>query len=146
MNMIDATARLDRSGDAGQPGRELRRWWTLIAVALAVALFLEAIFAGSMLSGLSWARRAHATTAIVLIASAFAAGLTGLVTLRCTPHGRRLGFTLLSLAGATCIQAVLGVLSAKGANLTWIHVPLGVALVSLAGLATLSARRLGDAG
>ncbi len=144
MNTIDA-ARPNRAGDAGQPGRDLRGWWTAITVLLTAAFFVEAIFAGSLLSGVNWARRAHAAMAMILVASALTAGLTGLVTLRGIPHGPRLGLTLLSLAGAAFVQAALGALSAKGANLTWIHVPLGVALVILAGLAALSARRLGDA-
>jgi hypothetical protein len=143
MNTVDAAVRLDGSTDAGQPGRNLRQWWTVLTVLLAATFFLEAVFAGSMLSGVSWARRAHAATAMILIVSTFTAGLIGVITLRRFRHGPRLGLTLLSLAVAAFVQAVLGALSAKGANLTWIHVPLGVALVGLAGLAAASARRLG---
>ncbi|HEY2356770.1 MAG TPA: hypothetical protein VGH86_04915 [Phenylobacterium sp.] len=142
MNTVDAPVRMGRSTGADEPGRNLRRRWTVITILLASTFFLEAVFAGAMLSGSSWARGAHAATAMVLVASTFAAGLLGLFTLRRFQHGRRLGLTLLSLSAAAFVQAALGSLSAKGANLTWIHVPLGVALVTLSGLAALSARRL----
>ena len=82
-------------------------------------------------------------TAALLIAGAAAAGLVSAIALRRLPHRTRLGLTLLSLAALAVLQAALGALSAKGANLTWLHVPLGVALVGLAGQAVASARKLG---
>jgi hypothetical protein len=38
----------------------------------------------------------------------------------------------------------VGTLSAKGANLLWVHVPLGVALVGFAAQAAAGVRRLGQ--
>jgi len=48
----------------------------------------------------------------------------------------------LSLALVLFLQAAVGALSAKGANLLWVHVPLGAALFGLAALAVADARRL----
>jgi heme A synthase len=95
-----------------------------------------------MLSGVDWARRAHSANAAILIVSTIAAGLVSAFTLRRVPHGSRLCLTLLSLAAAVCLQAAVGALSAKGANLLWVHVPLGVALFGFAVLAAAGARRL----
>jgi hypothetical protein len=143
MTTVDAGVHGDPSTDAHRPGRNLRLGWTIFTILLAGAFFLEAVFAGSILSGAPWARKAHAVTAMILIASASAGALVGLVTLRRVRRGPRVGLILLSLAAAALVQGALGAMSAKGANLTWIHVPLGVALVSLAGLAVLAARGLG---
>ncbi len=96
-----------------------------------------------MLSGVGWARMAHAGNAAILIASRLAAGLVSVVMLRGVPHGLKLGLTLLSLAATLFIQAAVGAFSAKGANLMWVHVPLGAALVGLAAHALAAARRLG---
>ncbi len=127
----------------GEPSHALGRWWRVITIAVAAGFFLEAVFAGAMLSGAAWAHRAHALTAALLIVWAATAGLVSLVALRRRPYGTRLGLTLLSLAALAVLQAALGALSAKGANLTRLHVPLGVALVGLAGQAVAGARRLG---
>jgi hypothetical protein len=144
MNTVNAAVRLDRPTDLTQPGRNLRRWWTVITALLAATFFLQAIFAGAMLSGVGWAHKAHSVTAALLIASAVAAGVASVVTLRRFRDGPRLGLTLLALAAAAFLQAAIGVLSAKGVNLAWVHVPLGVALVGLAAQAVAGARRLGD--
>jgi hypothetical protein len=121
----------------------LRQWWSVITTLLVVAIFTEAVFAGAMLSGAGWARTAHSVTAVVLIASTATAGLVAVITLRRIPHGAKLGLTLLSLAAVVFLQIAVGKLSAGGANLMWVHVPLGVALVGFAGLAAARARRLG---
>jgi hypothetical protein len=110
---------------------------------LVVAIFAQAVFAGLMLSGVEWARAAHSATAIVLIASTLTAGLISLATLRRIAHGPKLGFTLLSLAAVVFLQTVVGRSVAEGANLMWVHVPLGVALVGFATQAVAGARRLG---
>ena len=131
------SAPADRTGS-------LRRWWIVVTTLLLGAVFLEAVFAGAMLSGAGWARAAHATSALVLMAWTAAAGLVALVTLRDTPHGPRLGWTLVAMAVLVVLQAALGVATAKGANLVWAHVPLGVALVGVAGQTAAAARRLGQ--
>ncbi len=126
------------------PGRNRRRGWRAVTALLVAAVFAEAVLAGAILSGVGWARAAHGATAGLLIVSTAIAGLVALVTLRRVPHGARLGLTLLSLAVALLLQAVIGALTAKGgANLLWVHVPLGVALVGFAAQAVADARRLG---
>jgi len=126
-----------------EPRRNLRRWWGVITIGLLAAVFIEAVFAGAMLSGAAWARPAHAATALALIASTTTAGFVALAALRRIPHGRGLGLTLLGLAAALLLQAALGRAAAHGANVLWLHVPLGVVLVGLAAQAAASARRLG---
>lgn len=143
MNTVDATAPFRAVTDSSLPSPNLRRSWRAVTAVLMATFFVEAVFAGAMLSGAGWARRAHALTAILLIASTFTAGLASAITLRRFRHGSALGITLLSLAAVAFVQAAVGAMSAKGANLTWIHVPLGVALVGLAGMALTTARRLG---
>jgi hypothetical protein len=58
-------------------------------------------------------------------------------------HGMRFGFALLLLAVALSLQTAVGKSLAGGANLMWLHVPLGVALVGFATQAVAAARRLG---
>jgi hypothetical protein len=123
--------------------RNLRQWWSIVTALLAAAVFIETVFAGAMLSGVDWARAAHASNAIVLAASATAAGLVSIITLRRISHGLRLALILLALAAAVFLQIALGKMSANGANLMWAHVPLGVALVGFAVQAAAAARRLG---
>lgn len=121
-----------------------RQWWRGIAILLVLVLFAQAVFAGAMLSGVEWARMAHKITALVLIASTVAAGLVSTITLRRVRNGLKFSLILLSLATLVFVQTALGALSAKGANLMWVHVPLGVALVGLAGQAVAMARKLGS--
>ncbi|HEY1447153.1 MAG TPA: hypothetical protein VGF33_01320 [Caulobacteraceae bacterium] len=128
---------------ADRPDSPLRQWWIGVTALLVVAIFIQAVFAGAMLSGAGWASHAHSLNAIILIAATIAAGLVSVVTLRRIPHGPKLGLSLLMLAGLVFLQTAVGKLSAHGANLMWIHVPLGVALVGLATQALASARRLG---
>jgi hypothetical protein len=123
--------------------RSLRRWWSVITILLVVAVFSEAVFAGAMLSGVDWGRTAHSVNAVALIALTLTAGLVAAVTLRRIPHGAKLGLMLLSLAVVVFLQTAVGKLSTQGANLMWVHVPLGVALVGLATQAAAVARRLG---
>lgn len=144
MNM-DIAVQPDRTGEPyPTPRPRLRRWWRLITSLLLALVFIEAIFAGAMLSGFDWARRAHAAAAALLMASAITACVISIATLRHVSQGQRLGLLLASLAIAVFAQAALGILSARGANLLWIHIPLGVALVGLAAQAGASARRLGQ--
>ncbi len=124
--------------------RGVRQWWTVVTTILALAILAEAIFAGAMLSGVEWALRAHAISAGVLIAATLAAGLVAIVTLRRIPRGPRLALSLLALAAAVFVQAVLGAMTAKGANLLWLHVPVGAALVGFGMQAINRARSLGE--
>jgi hypothetical protein len=140
----DGVVDLDRSTDPRRHTRNLRRWWTGVTTLLVAAIFSEAVFAGAMLSGAGWGRTAHMVIAVVLIASSLVAGLVSLVTLRRVPRGPKLGAILSALALVVFLQTAAGRSSAKGANLMWVHVPLGVALVGFAARAAAGARRLGE--
>jgi hypothetical protein len=122
----------------------LRQWWSIVAALIVAAVFTQAVFAGLMLSGVEWGREAHSATAIALIGATLAAGLVSIVTLRRIPHGLKLGFTLLALGVVVSLQTAVGKASVGGANLMWVHVPLGVALVGIAVQAVTGARRLGE--
>jgi hypothetical protein len=133
--------------DIDQPlstGDGVRAWWRIIAAVLVLDIFLQAVFAGAMLSGYDWARAAHAGNGVVVVAATFLAGLAATVTLRRIPNGWRLALVLLALAATVLVQFALGSMAAKGANLMWLHVPLGVTLVGLAGQAVAGARKLGE--
>ena len=125
------------------PSTNKRQWWSVVTTGLVIAIFAQAVFAGAMLSGFEWARMAHATNALFTLAATFAASLVSLITLRRTQNGLKLGLLLLALAAVLFVQFALGRMAAKGANLMWLHIPLGVALVALAGQAAAGARKLG---
>jgi hypothetical protein len=131
--------------ESSQPGRDVRQWWSVITSMLVAAIFGQAVFAGLMLSGVAWAREAHALGAVALIASTLAAGIAAVVSLRRVAHGLRFGFALLLLAAVLSLQTAVGKSMAGGANLMWLHIPLGVALVGFATQAVAAARRLGGA-
>ena len=135
---------LDQPTASRVPGANPRLWWSVVMSLLVLAIFAQAVFAGAMLSGLDWAAKAHAANGFIVVAAAFAASLVAIATLRRTKNGLKFGLTLLALAAAVFVQFALGRMAAKGANLMWVHVPLGVALVALAGRAAAGARRLGD--
>jgi len=122
--------------------RGVRQAWIVFTTLLAVAVFAEACFAGAMLSGFDWAHAAHKANAAVLMVSGIVASLAAIIMLRRVPQGRSLASSLSALAVLLIIQAGLGTLSAKGANLLWLHVPLGAALVAFAMQAALRAHRL----
>ena len=132
---------LDRASPV--PSTNKRQWWSVVTTALVIAIFAQAVFAGAMLSGFDWARMAHAANALFTVAATFAASLVSLVTLRRAQNGLKLGLLLLALAAVLFVQFALGRMAAKGANLMWVHIPLGVALVALAGQAAAHARKLG---
>lgn len=134
---------LDQPIASQKPGVSRRQWWSVVTVLLASVLFLQVVFAGAMLSGFGWAPMAHAVNALVVVAAAFVASLVSIVTLRRTPNGLKLGLILLALAAVILVQFAVGRMAAKGANLMWLHVPLGVAVVALAGQAAAGARKLG---
>lgn len=138
----NAAVHRDRTEEL-RPAQRLRTWWRIITGLLMALVFVEAIFAGAMLSGFDWARRAHAAGAALLMASTITAAVIALATLRHVANGQKLGLLLGALALALFAQAALGVLSGQGANLMWAHIPVGVALVGLAAQAGARAERLG---
>ena len=134
---------LSRPSVSREPGRRLRRGWGVVTALLVGGVFVQAVLAGAILSGIDWARPAHGALAALLVVAAVLAGLVALVTLRRTPNGAGLGLTLVALAVALALQAAVGSLAAKGANLLWVHVPLGVALLGFAAQAAAGVRKLG---
>src|SRR5690242_21307337 len=94
----DAAVGLGGSAVPAEQSRDRRRWWSVITNWIAFAVLMEAVFAGAMLSGVGWARTAHAIDAVVVTASAFIAGLTCVITLRGIANGFKIGLMLLSLA------------------------------------------------
>ncbi|MBL6853996.1 MAG: hypothetical protein ISS15_20660 [Alphaproteobacteria bacterium] len=123
--------------------RESGPWWRVVTIVLVAAIFMQAVFAGAMLSGFDWARAAHAANGGLVVVATAAAALGAFVTLRRVPNGWRFALVLLGLAVAVFAQFALGRMAAKGENLMWVHVPLGVMLVGLAGQAVAGARKLG---
>jgi len=142
-NQYDVAVPLGDSTVASDQTRNSRRRWGVITSLIALAVLMEAVFAGAMLSGIGWARTAHSVNAGVVLASALIAGLVAVLTLRHVPQGLKLGLMLLALAGIVVLQAALGAVSAKGTNLLWIHIPLGVALFGFATRTATRARALG---
>ncbi|MDZ4866019.1 MAG: hypothetical protein SGI91_01750 [Alphaproteobacteria bacterium] len=138
-----AAAHVAGPAEFSRPGHDLRPWWSITASLLVAAIFAQAVFAGLMLSGVEWARAAHSVGAVVLIAATLAAGIAAVITLRRVAHGLKFGFTLLLLAVVVSLQTAVGKSMVEGANLMWLHVPLGVALVGFATQALAGARRLG---
>lgn len=121
-----------------QLGRGTARTWSVITGLIVIGVFMQSVFAGLLLSGETWGREAHGLTAVMLIAVALLGGIVAAITLRgVSDAGGRLAALLLALAGVLVAQTVVGQLSADGksvlwgANLLWLHVPLGVALVVL---------------
>lgn len=118
--------------------------WHGVAALLVLAIFSEATFAGAMLSGFEWARRAHMFNAVLVLLIAFGAGLAGLWTLRNAAQGLKFAWAMLGLGAVVLLQMIVGRSAAEGANLMWLHVPLGVALLGLALLSVVYARHLGQ--
>jgi hypothetical protein len=143
MNTANASIHLDRPTESGRPGHNQRLLWSAVTIALLTGFFVEAIFAGAMLSGVAWGRRAHAILAACLIVATLAAGVFSTITLRRLRRGLTLGLALLALGTISMVQGAVGAMSAKGVNLTWAHVPLGVAVVVLAAAAVAAARGIG---
>lgn len=139
-----AAVHADGPTESSDPDRDLRQRWSVITSLLVAAIFAQAVFAGLMLSGVEWARTAHSTGAVVLIASTLAAGIAAIITLRRVAHGLKFGFALLLLAVVLSLQTAVGKSLVEGANLMWLHIPLGVALVGFATQAVAAARRLGE--
>ncbi len=140
-----ADVHVDGPTESSRPRRDLRPWWSVITSLLVAAIFAQAVFAGLMLSGVEWARTAHSVGAVVLIASTLGAGLAAVIMLRRVAHGLKFGFMLLLLAVVISLQTAIGKSSVEGANLMWLHIPLGVALVGFATQALAGARKLGGA-
>jgi hypothetical protein len=94
-------------------------------------VLLQAISAGRLLDGDSWARDAHRTVAGLLVCASVIGGLVALVRLREDAVGRRFGLILAALGVALVVQYGLGAAAADGKRTLWLHIPLGVVLFGL---------------
>jgi hypothetical protein len=119
------------------------RAWVVFTTVLMWVVFLQAVTAGRILRGDGWARDVHRTAAGVLVLAALGGGVVALVRLRDRARGRRFGLMLVVIGVALLVQHGLGTAAADGDDTLWIHIPLGVALVSAMAQANLIARRLG---
>lgn len=113
------------------------------AWAALARLLLIAVFAGVFLSGEGWGRTAHRLTAYGLVATALITGIVAVAALMRTEGGRRFAFGLVAFGLGLAVQMVLGMLSADGERLLWLHIPFGGALVGAAAGLEGAARALG---
>jgi multisubunit Na+/H+ antiporter MnhF subunit len=116
--------------------------WVAVTRLLMILIFLQSVFAGLLLSGEGWGRTAHRLTAYGLVAGVLLAGVIATVTLRRVPAGPRLATLLIALGLALAAQMAVGIMSANGERLLWLHVPLGVALVGFAAETVSATRQL----
>lgn len=124
-------------------GRAPARAWMVFTTVLTLAVFLQAVTAGRILTGDEWARDVHRTAAGLLIIAAVVGGLVALRRLRGRAGGRRLGWLLVLMGVGLLVEHRLGTAAADGEDTLWVHVPLGVALVGLMVRVDMLARRLG---
>lgn len=117
--------------------------WAALARLLMIAVFAQSIFAGVFLSGEGWGRTAHRLTAYGLVATALITGIVAVAALMRTEGGRRFAFGLVAFGLGLVVQMVLGMLSADGERLLWLHIPFGGALVGAAAGLEGAARALG---
>ena len=122
-------------------GRSAARAWVAYTTILTMAVFLQAVTAGRLLDGDSWARDVHRTVAGLLVIAAFVGGLVAVVRLRDRAGGRRFGLLLVAIGVGLVLQYGLGIAAAHGNGTLWIHVPLGVAIVGLTMRLNVFARR-----
>ncbi|HEY8547912.1 MAG TPA: hypothetical protein VIL36_22795 [Acidimicrobiales bacterium] len=141
---MSAAATLDPGDAPGAPNptRAPSRAWGVFTSVLTAAIFLQAVTAGRLLSGDDWARDAHHAGAGLTFLAALVGAVVAGVRLRGVDAGRRLALLLAVLGVALLVQFGLGSASADGRDTLWIHVPLGVAIVGLAGQVASHARRL----
>jgi hypothetical protein len=121
-----------------RPSHGAARAWSVITGLIVVGVFMQSVFAGLLLSGEGWGRTAHSITAVMLISGTLIASVVAAIMLRrVSDTGGKLALLLFGLAVVLVLQTIVGQLSAEGksllfgANLLWLHIPLGVALVIL---------------
>ena len=112
-------------------GRAPARAWIVFTSVLTLAVFAQAVTAGRLLAGDQWARDVHRAAAGLLVISAIVGGLIALVRLRGCAGGSRFGLLLVAAGVGLLVQYGLGTAAADGEDTLWIHVPLGVAFVTL---------------
>jgi hypothetical protein len=116
--------------------------WLVVARILMLMTLAQAFFAGALLSGYTEGRDAHRINAYSLEALALVLLIASIATQRKTPAGRRMiAATGLFLVGIMVV-ATIGVLSAEGHRLLWLHVPAGVMMMGSAASLQAAARNL----
>jgi len=107
--------------------------WLVVARILMLMTLAQAFFAGALLSGYAEGRDAHRANAFALFAVALIFLVASTVRHRRTPSGRRLVFAAAQFFAGIMIVAIIGMLSAEGHRLLWLHVPAGVMMMGGAG-------------
>jgi hypothetical protein len=116
--------------------------WLFVARILGLMTLAQAFFAGALLSGYAEGRDAHRINAMTLFTVALALLVVSIVTQRRTPAGRRLIVAAGQFVAGIMIVAIIGLLSAQGYRLLWLHVPAGVVMMGAAASLQTAARNL----
>ena len=114
--------------------------WLIIARVLMLMTLAQAFFAGALLSGYTEGRDAHRANAMALFFLALGLLVASVRTLRRAPGGRRLIATSAQFFAGIMIVATIGMLSAEGHRLLWLHVPAGVMMMGGAAALQTAAR------
>lgn len=118
--------------------------WVVATRLVAIAVFAQAALAGQFLSGQQWARPLHRSLAVGLVITTVGMGLVALWRLHRLESGVRFAVALLGLGLGLLVQMTVGLLSADGHRLLWLHIPLGVALLGYSVDMVQRARRLNE--
>lgn len=103
--------------------------WLIVARVLMLMTLAQAFFAGALLSGYTEGRDAHRANAMALAFLALGLLVASIARLRGTPSGRRLVRASAQFFAGIMIVATIGMLSAEGHRLLWLHVPAGVLMM-----------------
>jgi hypothetical protein len=103
--------------------------WLMVARILMLLTLAQSFFAGALLSGYTEGRDAHRMNAMALFVLALGLLVASIATQRKMPAGRRLVFASAQFFAGIMIVATIGMLSAEGHRLLWLHVPAGVMMM-----------------
>ena len=131
--MVATTTTTDRAPAPFNP-------WLIVARLLGLMTLAQAFFAGALLSGYTEGRDAHRANAMALFFLALGFMASAIVRQRRTRAGRRLVFTSAQFFAGIMIVATIGMLSAEGHRLLWLHVPAGVMMMGGAAALQAAAR------
>lgn len=133
--MVATTPTADRPDTTFNP-------WRLVAGLLGLMTLAQAFFAGALLSGYTEGRDAHRLNAMALAIIALGFLVASVAVQRRTPAGRRLIAAAGQFVAGIMVVAVIGMLSAEGHRLLWLHVPAGVMMMGSAAALQRAARSL----
>jgi hypothetical protein len=103
--------------------------WLITARVLGLMTLAQAFFAGALLSGYTDGRLAHRLNAYSLFAITLIMVVAAIATQRTTPEGRRMLAASGQFLAGIMVVAVIGMMSAEGHRLLWLHVPAGVMMM-----------------